>query len=342
MLEKPGLKDEQIINCLQVEYGLSVEKIALLPLGADPNTSVYRVVTKDEKIYFVKLREGDFNEASVAIPNFLSDVGIKQIIPSLTTQTGQRWTNLNPFKVILYPFVEGHAGLEGLMSHQQWFEFGTALKQFHTCEFPSHITSSIQKDNFSPWWRDIVKRFLELIEKETFHEPVAIEMADFLKSRKDETFEIVKRAEQLAQMLLEQPLEFILSHGDIHGYNLLIDNNGALYIVDWDALTFAPKERDLMFIGGGHGDSGYTPQEEETMFYQGYGQTNVNQIAIAYYRYERSIVDIADDCNLIFLSNRGGEARKEVLEDLESMFLPNGKIEMAYKSDKLLKDNWKP
>ena len=341
MLENPELKDEQIINCLQDEYGLRVEKITFLPLGADPNTSVYRVVTKDETIYFLKLRKEDFNGASVAIPNFLSDLGIKQIIPPLTTQTGQLWANLDSFKVILYPFVEGYAGLESKMSNQQWFEFGAALKRFHTSEIPSHITSTIQKDNFSPWWRDTVKMFLDRIEKETFNEPVAIELADFLKSRKDQTLEIVKRAEQLAQMLLEQSPEFILCHSDIHGYNLLIDNKGALYIVDWDWLIFAPKERDLMFIGGGHGDSGYTPQEEEMMFYQGYGQTSINQIAIAYYRYERTIVDIAEDCRLILLSDKGDEARKEALEDLKNKFLPNSTIEMAYQSDKVLKDNQK-
>ncbi len=333
MLKKPEPKDEKIINCLRDEYGLSVKKISFLPLGADTNASVYRAVAKDETNYFVKLKQGDFNEASVAIPNFLSASGIKQIIPSITTRTGRLWAKINPFNVILYPFVEGHPGFERMMSNQQWFEFGTALKQFHTCNFPSNITNSIQKDNFSHQWRNMVKMFLERIEKETFNEPVAIELADFLKSKKDETLEIVKRAEELAQMLLEQPPEFILSHGDIHGWNLLIDNNGALYIVDWDALKFAPKERDLMFIGGGHGDSGYTPHEEETMFYQGYGQTNINQNAIAYYRYGRILNDMAEDCQLISLSDEEKENRKEALEDIKSMFLPNGKIEMAYRSD---------
>ena len=338
MLEKPQLKDEEIINCLRKDYGLSVEKISFLPLGADPNTCVYRAVTKEEAIYFAKLRKGDFTEASVAIPNFLSDLGIKQIIPPLTTQTGQLWTKLHSFKVILYPFVEGHAGLDIRMSNLQWLEFGTALKQFHTADIPANLTSRIQRDNFSPRWRNRVKMYLERIEKETFHEHIKIEAVDFLKSNKDETFNVVKRAEQLVQMLREEHLEFILCHSDIHGYNLLIDNNSALYIIDWDTLIFAPKERDLMFIGGGHGDSGYTPQEEEAMFYQGYGQTNINQIAIAYYRYERIITDIADDCDLIFLSDEGTENRAAALEDLKNKFSPNSYIDIAYQSDKVLKD----
>lgn len=40
MLEKPTLEDEQIIKCLQDEYGLSIEIISFLPLGADVNSAI--------------------------------------------------------------------------------------------------------------------------------------------------------------------------------------------------------------------------------------------------------------------------------------------------------------
>ena len=56
VLEKPDLQDENIIACLQDEYGLLVVQIAFLPLGADLNTAVYRVVADDETSYFLKLR----------------------------------------------------------------------------------------------------------------------------------------------------------------------------------------------------------------------------------------------------------------------------------------------
>ena len=83
-----------------------------------------------------------------------------------------------------------------------------------------------------------------------------------------------------------------MCHSDIHAGNILIDANGALYIVDWDNPVLAPKERDLMFIGGGQEFAGHTAQEEETLFYRGYGQTQIDPIALAYYRYERIIQDI--------------------------------------------------
>jgi len=56
LLEEPDLQDEKIISCLQDVYGLPVVRIAFLPLGADRNTAVYRIVAEDETAYFLKLR----------------------------------------------------------------------------------------------------------------------------------------------------------------------------------------------------------------------------------------------------------------------------------------------
>ncbi|MBE7551491.1 MAG: aminoglycoside phosphotransferase family protein [Anaerolineales bacterium] len=338
MLEKPNLQDEKIIACLQDEYGLLVVQVTFLPLGADQNTAVYRVVTDNETPYFVKLRRGDFDEASVAVPKFLSDLGIKQIISPLPTQTGQLWASLESYRVVLYPFVEGHNGFEVNLSDQQRVEFGTALKKFHTANIPVAITNSVRREVFSPQWRETVKLFLARIENEALDDPVAVELAAFLKTKHDETFELVKQAERLALALQAQPPEFILCHGDIHAWNLLIDVNGALYMVDWDTLIFAPKERDLMFVGSGLGGNGHTLEEEEILFYQGYGQIQVNPITMAYYRYERIIEDIAVICEQIFLSDEGGQDRKQALEILKSNFLPNNTIEIAYQSDKTLKE----
>ena len=125
-----------------------------------------------------------------------------------------------------------------------------------------------------------------------------------------------------------------MCHADIHAWNLLIDGSGALYIVDWDTLIFAPKERDLMFVGSGLGGRGHSPAEEESLFYQGYGPTRVDPIGMAYYRYERIIEDIASFCQQIFLCDEGGQDREQSLEYLISNYLPNGMIDIASRLDK--------
>jgi spectinomycin phosphotransferase len=72
------------------------------------------------------------------------------------------------------------------------------------------------------------------------------------------------------------------------------------------------------------------------LFYQGYGRTQINTIAIAHYLYERIIKDIAVYCEQILLSIGGGEDRVQALENLKSNFLPNCTIEIAVQSDKIL------
>jgi spectinomycin phosphotransferase len=333
MLEKPDLQDETVVACLQDEYGLLVVQVAFLPLGADRDTAVYRAVAEDETPYFCKLRRGVFDETSMALPKCLSDQGIVQIIAPLATKAGQLWTNLDAFRLILYPFVEGHDGYEIDLSDRQWVDFGTALKRIHTAAVPPALIRRIQQETYSPQWREIVKTFLERVDDDAFDDPVAVRLAASLKARRDQILDLVGRAERLARALLSRPLEFILCHSDIHAGNILMDANGAFYIVDWDNPILAPKERDLMFVGGGQMGAGHTPQEEETLFYRGYGQTQIDPTALAYYRYERIIEDIAVFCEQIFLTDEGGKDREQSFLYLASNFVPNGVLEIAYRSD---------
>jgi spectinomycin phosphotransferase len=184
MLEKPDLPDEKIAACLQKEYGLTAVQLTFLPLGADVNTAVYRVTTSDESPYFLKLRRDNFDEMSVALPKFLSDQGIQHIIPTLTTQTGRLWAALNPFKVILYPFVDGSDGYQVDLSDDQWAEFGAALKRIHTADLPPAITNHIRQESYPPHWRESVRGFLELVEGDVLDEPVALEAAALLKAKR--------------------------------------------------------------------------------------------------------------------------------------------------------------
>ena len=338
MLEKPDLQDEEVVACLQDEYGVLAVQVAFLPLGADRNTAVYRVVADDETLYFLKLRSGVFDETSVALPRFLSDQGIAQIIAPLTNKAGQLWARLDTFKVILYPFVEGHNGYEVAMPDRQWSEFGSAFKRIHTAAVPPTLIGHIRQETYSPQGRAIVKASLERVEDGVFNDSVAVRLAAFLKAKHDEILDLVRRAERLARALQARSLESVLCHSDIHAGNVLIDANGALYIVDWDDPILAPKERDLMFIGGGQGFIGHTAQEEETLFYRGYGQTEIDPIALAYYRYERIVQDIAVYCEQLLMTSEGGEDREQSFKYLKSNFLPNGTIEIAYKSDKTLRE----
>jgi spectinomycin phosphotransferase len=154
-----------------------------------------------------------------------------------------------------------------------------------------------------------------------------------MREKRTEILDLVAQAERLAQRLQAQAPPFIVCHSDIHAGNLLLTPAGKLYIVDWDEPILAPKERDLMYIGGGLLASGLSPQEEEARFYPSYGHPQIDAAALAYYRYERIIQDIAAYGEQLLLSDEGDEDRAQSLYYFKSNFLPNSTIEIAYQSD---------
>ena len=325
MLEKPDLPDEKIIACLRNGFGLRVTQIAFLPIGADVNTAVYRAVAEDESPYFVKLRRGAFDEITVTLPKFLRDQGIAQILAPLATTRGKLWANLGADKLMLYPFVNGRDGYAVDLSEHHWIDLGIALKRIHTMILPQALMDRIQRETYTPQWRESVKAFLDRND-DASDDPVAVELSAFLKTRRNDIFDLVERAERLAQALQLRASEFVLCHSDIHAGNILINANDTLCIVDWDNPILAPKERDLMYVGGGQGFTGHTTQEEETLFYRGYGQTQINPVALAYYRYERIVEDIAVECEQIFSTKDGGADRAQALSWLISNFALSGNV----------------
>jgi len=334
MLEKPDLRDEEIFTCLHAGYGMAVAQVAFLPLGADQNTAVYQVVADDGTPYFLKLRKGVFDETSVALPRFLSDQGIKPIIAPLPTKTGQLRADVDAFKAILYPFVDGRDGYDIALSARQWREFGAALKQIHTLDVPATLTNAIRRETYAPRWRETVRMFLGGLDA-VVDDPVTVELVAFLQAKRDEILFLVQRAETLAYSLQRHPPELVLCHSDLHAGNILIGEDGAFYIVDWDDPILAPKERDLMFIGGAQGFISRGVEEEERLFYRGYGQTEIDPVALAYYRYARIVEDLAIYCEELLLTTEGGEDRAQSLHYVKSNFLPGGTIDMARRSDQV-------
>jgi len=326
----PDIKEEEIKLALHEAYGVRVKTLEFLVLGADLNTAVFRMVSDDLNLFFLKLRKNDFRPESVEIPALLRKRGMKQVIPVISNRAGKLWAELSPYVMILHPFIEGKNGFETNMTEKQWVEFGSVLKRFHCSKFPEGKTKNIQQEEYTPRWRDSVLSFLNRFSDETFHDPISNETSEFLKNKCSEIEELVSNTEIYAQKLIKHQPEKILCHGDIHGWNLLIPNESSLYIVDWDTLVFAPKERDLMFIGCGLGGKSFSPILEEVFFYDGYGQTLIDPVAMAYYRYERVIEDFAVCCEHIFSTQNDDEDRQQSMRIIKSYFLPNSPLDYAH------------
>jgi spectinomycin phosphotransferase len=90
-----------------------------------------------------------------------------------------------------------------------------------------------------------------------------------------------------------------------------------------------------MFIVGGIGGI-WNTEQEEAWFYQGYGQLQINPVALAYYRFERIVQDLASFAQQLLLTDEGGKDRERTLHGTGRFFLPDGVVEMARKAENAL------
>ncbi len=334
MIKKQSFSDQYIIDCLNVYYGINVTKLILLPLGADIDASVYKAQTDDNVVYFVKIKHGHFHSAGIVLQQMLHDAGIQEIIVPVKTKQNQIVQYIDDYSLMVYPFIEGCDGFTQNLTPDQWIELGKTLRKIHGFEVPVSIRAQIRQETYSAQWRNLVRSLDSYIKDTQAYDEIALKFLDSLKKHKVVIQHLVDRAEQLADKLKNTPSQFVLCHSDIHAGNVLLTKEGAMYIVDWDNPIMAPKERDLMFIGGGVGNV-WNNSDEEKLFYVGYGKTEVNAEIIAYYRCERIVEDIAEYSELLLAphnQHQDYENRHIGYNHFIAMFEPNGVVDIALRA----------
>jgi spectinomycin phosphotransferase len=332
MNEKPPIPDDLLLSVVNESYRLSLDHINFLPLGADVNSAAYRLTGPGDSAFFLKLRKGPFEQASVTVPFFLHERGISSIIAPLPARDGAPSSRLGEYTLLLYPFISGENGFQAALSSQQKIELGAALRGIHTVQLSEALLGSLPRENFGPRYREALLSFQAMVELRSFDDPVAAALAALMQEQRREIDYISRRAAELALSVKDRPFELVLCHSDLHGGNILLEGDDHIYIVDWDNPILAPRERDLMFIGAGI-DEIWDDASDQALFYQGYGPASMDQQCLAYYRYERIVQDMVAYCEQLLLSQGDAQDRLDGLRYFASNFEPRGTIAMARLAD---------
>jgi spectinomycin phosphotransferase len=335
MLDKPRLEDGKIIACVRATYGLTITEIEFLPLGYDSYAGVYRVEAGGET-YFLKARRDAVDELSILLPQFLKSQGMDQVVAPLPTITPDPWGKIEGFTLILYPFIAGTNCWGADLSDSQWIALGEGLRQLHATQLPPDLLNRMPKETFIPHakWMPLIKHLHIAVEHRMYDHPVQQQLAAFWRDHHRAISSIIERTEQLGNRLQRESRDDapVLCHADIHTGNVLCDAQGRLFIVDWDQPILAPRERDLMFVTVG----GFvTQQRAETLIFQGYGATEIDPLIMAYYRYERTMQDLAAFAEQVFLADSSDETRQDSVNWFMVQFAPGGLAEGARACDQI-------
>lgn len=335
MLEKPDLHDEKIVACLRDDYGAQAVSVEFLPLGYDANAGVYRVEVADGDAYFLKAKKGGVDATSLAVPRALRDAGIAQIAAPLLTRDGRLSADADAFALIVYPFIEGTTVMESGLSDDGWRELGAVVRRMHETRLPDDLARQLARESFVPPKIDLLRAVDAAVMARSFEAPYQREMAALWRGQRDLILTIADRAETYGRLLQSRSLPFVLCHADIHTANVLVDAEGQFFIVDWDGAMLAPKERDLMFVtAAGAGAVVAYGDRARDAFFRGYGEVEIDPLAIAYYRCDWVVQDVAEFGHTILLQEDvGDETKADILRNVTGIFEPCNTAEVAYQSD---------
>ncbi|HHS5243687.1 TPA: aminoglycoside O-phosphotransferase APH(9)-Ia [Legionella pneumophila] len=326
-----NIPDQQLIKLLKVYYGIDIHAVQLIVGGADMNAFGYKADSESNS-YFVKLKYGHHDEINLSIIRLLYDSGIKEIIFPIYTRDTKLFQQIDHFKIIVYPFIDAPNGFTQNLTEKQWQQLGKVLRQIHETSVPTAIQQRLRKETYSPKWREMVRSFYNKIGFDDSDDQITADFKSFFNQKIDSMHRLVDSSEELSQKIQPDLDKYVLCHSDVHAGNVLVVNEESIYIIDWDEPMLAPKERDLMFIGGGIGNV-WNKHHEIDYFYEGYGKTNVDKIILSYYRHERIVEDLAVYGQDLLSRDQNDESRLESFKHFKSMFDPNNVVEIALSSD---------
>jgi spectinomycin phosphotransferase len=330
MREKLNISEENLRFCLQEHYGLMPASLEFLPLGLDTRSAVYRVMSEQLVPYLLKVSSGSLYEPGCFVPRYLCDQGISSVVAPVLTKRDSLWAGFEDWVMIVYPFLDGDTSWTG-MSDEHWREVGTIFKRIHQVALPFQWFQSLRKETFDP--AEYVRRVrafeIQYIGARGDGDFSARSLRSSWTAHRPIIDAAVTSLEELARALQRRSGPYVLCHADLHPANLIRNPDGQVFVIDWDDVMLAPKERDFIFVSESSAD--VSVGQGTSPFFQGYGQAEIDWVALAYYRWERIVQDLIECAQIVFLrDDLGEETKADAVQLFDAIVAGGSEIQAAY------------
>ncbi len=324
MTEPHGLSAEQLRAFLQEQYALSPLTLEAISAGLDSMARVYRIVSEQEVSYLLKIRQGYFYSPSCLVSRYLNSKGHTSVVAPIPTRNDTLWSQIEEWTIILYPFIEGDTSWSG-MTAQHWWETGAIFKKIHQVALPTYGFEAVRKETFDPtkylrWVADFESQQLNSNDRSLYESS----LRSYWKSNQATIHKVNAALEKLSAILQGGSVQSVLCHADLHPGNLIRTNTGQVFVIDWDEVMLAPKERDFLFVG---------LEQENSPFFEGYGKAVIDWVALSYFRCERVIQDlIACGQDVFYRDDLGEESKANSVQLFSDILGAGGECELAFKT----------
>jgi spectinomycin phosphotransferase len=313
------------------DFGLELTGIETVNFDPDQPAQLWRGRSVAGAAYAVKLSGGG-SAAGLVVGDELVASGVPGIPRPSRTLDGRLWSDRAGRRLSISAWVgDGCAWTRGLTA-PQWMAYGELLARVHATPLRPALVEvvpheSYHPDRFSAAIAALDARIRACVDPD----PLIRALADEWRAATERLTTVRERAHELGRALRARPAPPVLCHADPHLGNVLIGADGRIWLIDWDDVVLAPRERDLMFVLDGLSADQVTA-EQRGWFFDGYGPVEVDTARLAYYRCTRALEDLTFAAHVLDLDRHAEAERARSVEIVRDVIGPTGLVGLALDS----------
>jgi len=308
---EPGLDQAGLIAVLEREYGIAIRALHFYP--TDFTGYNYVVECLEGERYFLKLRVESERQSYVAgsaefhlaLTDQLFTSGILSQIPHpLKTRRGDLQAGYGDYRLALYNFISGRTvgfdGVTGQVKARLARLVGVLHRSISTLKLTNLFVERFQ----AVFAEDLIAMLAGLEAIGPGEREGKWSLRETLLPRRSQILAYLLRLKELQREVVSINKPQVVCHTDLHGGNLLVDDSGNLFIMDWENAMIAPPEHDLFFFAG--------EDDFWEVFWPNYKSEfsagTLDSRLLGFYCYRRGLEDLSEFMARI-LSGDGDEAR---------------------------------
>jgi hypothetical protein len=300
------LSERALISVLDSAWSIDVDEVRHAPVGAGSHHWIARdhggrrwfvtVDDLDQKPWFEGGRDGSFAglRAAYGTAAALAARSLEFIVAPLPARGGEPLVRLGShYTAAVFPFLDGHTGAFGEYDAAEEAGIPVMLARLHA--------TAPAEGNHAPRLRleipgrDELEAILVQLDTPWEGGPLSEDARATLAQRARVVQALLERHDRLAADMVGSEPDWVITHGEPHGGNLLQTDDG-LCLIDWDTAAVAPRERDLWMLTSWTASDGSAYEEA--------AGARLDGDALAYFRLRWQLADIASFARELYMPHQ--------------------------------------
>ncbi len=294
MKDEPLLDRSELMAHIRREYALDIVTLTFLPNGFASHC--YIALAADGLRYFVKicaltpigLRFAEQLDVWLPLLWAMHQQQLFSRVPlPVTTVRGAFKSYFDGMAFAVMHFIEGELlGFSTRPSDDLLAQIARAMGSIHQSTGKLDI-SAVSVEQFAIPFEADLQQALVVLETITARDSWGKQaLRDLLLSRRAELQGQLDRLHELQQWARAHPTPLVLCHTDMHGNNLILDQQGAIHVIDWETPLLAPPEQDMFFHARDRFDFFLDHYEQVR------GPVQLDSLRFGFYFYRRNLEDM--------------------------------------------------